>query len=167
MGRAYSRSAVAGVFAASVLFGCQGCLPSDAGNSPPPVVAPRGQPVFKLKDPPAVTVTPKAAAKIREYTVDQPEGGKVHLRIRVVPGGCQGFMQKLDLDPEVTTADQVWESEGVSVVVFKRQLDMLRGALVDFVDEDGKQGFKVENPNFKGEWMAKWQAALEGERDIK
>lgn len=164
MARVHSRVA-AGVLAASVLFSCQGCLPSDADH-PKPTVAPATIPSPR-PDEPVVTVTPKAAAMVRQYAAGQPGGEKLYLRIRVVPGGCQGFMQKLDLDPDVSPADQIWESEGVRVVVFRRQVEMLRGAVVDFGDADGKQGFTVENPNFKGDWMKKWQSALESEKDVK
>ena len=114
-----------------------------------------------------MTVTPKAAAMIHQHAAELPKGSKVYLRLRVVPGGCQGFMHKLDLDADVSADDHVCESGGVSVVVFKRQLEMLRRAQVDFGDDDGKQGFKVENPNFKGEGARNWLAVLEGEKDIK
>lgn len=158
---------IAGAFVAALLLYCQGCLPSDAGNSPSPVAPPSPSPVPKSDVPPAVTVTPKAAAMIQQHTAELPKGSRLYLRVRVVPGGCQGFMHKLDLDSDVSADDHICESGGVGVVAFKRQLEMLRGTQVDFGEEDGKQGFKVENPNFKGEGAKKWLAVLEGEKDIK
>ena len=134
---------IVGIFVAALLLGCQGCSP------------------------PAVTVTPKAAAMVHQYAAEMPKGSKVYLRLRVVPGGCQGFMHKLDLDADVSADDHVCESAGVSVVVFKRQLEMLRRAQVDFGEVDGKRGFQVENPNFEGEGASKWLTVLEGEKDTK
>jgi iron-sulfur cluster assembly accessory protein len=151
--------------AAVVLLGCNENSNSEPrGSSPPaPTVNPGAAPIKS----PAITVTPKAAATIRQLIADQPSGSKLYLRVRVVPGGCQGFMHKLDLDPDVSGEDQVCESAGVSVVTFKRQAEMLSGTQVDFGEENGKQGFKVDNPNFKGESAKRWLAVLEKEKDIK
>src|SRR5947209_169558 len=48
---------------------------------------------------------------------------KVHLRLRVVGGGCSGFTNKLDLDPVVNPKlDELFEFHGIPVVVDKRSL---------------------------------------------
>jgi iron-sulfur cluster assembly accessory protein len=140
--------------AAAVPFAC-----NDRGSKKPDTTP---------DQPPFITVTPKAAATIRQIIAEQLQPPpKVYLRVRVVPGGRQGFMHKVDLDTVVSAEDQVCETAGVSVVTFKRQAEMLRGTQVDFGEENGKRGFKVENPNFTGEWAKKWLAALEKEKDIK
>ena len=100
--------------------------------------------------PSVITVTSKAAATIKKLVADQQLNGPVYLRVRVVPGGCMGFLHKLDLDREKYSDDDLFESAGVNVVVLKRQVEMLRGAEVDYGELDGKPGFKIENPNFKG-----------------
>src|SRR5262249_3434850 len=117
--------------------------------------------------PPLLTLTPKAAAVIHQHVAELRMSGKLHLRVRVIPGGCQGFQHKLDLDPAVSAEDHVCDSGGVSVVVFKRQVEMLRGTQVDYGEESGKHGFKVDNPNFKGDWTKKWLPLLEQETDVK
>jgi Fe-S cluster assembly iron-binding protein IscA len=43
----------------------------------------------------------------------------------------------------------------------------LKGTQVDFGEENGQQGFKVDNPNFKGESAKRWLAILEMEKDVK
>jgi iron-sulfur cluster assembly protein len=98
-------------------------------------------------------VTAEAANAVRQHLADQPELARCYLRLRVVPGGCQGFMHKLDLDPVVSPEDYTFESGGVKVVVLARQIELLRGTTVDFgrSSEGDKVGFKVENPNFMGE----------------
>lgn len=76
---------------------------------------------------------------------------KLYLRLRVVGGGCSGFQNKLDLDPEVNEKlDEVFDMHGVPVVVDKRSLMYLDGAKIDFHDELNRTGFSITNPNAKG-----------------
>jgi len=115
------------------------------------------QPTTGLKDAPTtgpkVVVTPKAASEVRRIMAEQAAGGldeKLHLRLRVVGGGCSGFQHKLDLDPQVNEKlDDVFEIEGVPVVVDKRSALYLDGVVVDFHDDLNKRGFSVENSNAK------------------
>jgi iron-sulfur cluster assembly protein len=77
--------------------------------------------------------------------------GKVHLRMRVVGGGCSGFQHKLDLDPDVNPKlDDVFEFHGIPVVVDRRSLMYLDGVQVDYHDELNRPGFSISNPNAKG-----------------
>ncbi len=87
---------------------------------------------------------------IKQFIAEQPVGTKLYLRLQVLPGGCQGFMHKLDLDPATSSDDCICETAGVRVVVFKRQVETLRGTQIDFGDIDGKQGFKVEKLQRRG-----------------
>lgn len=139
----------------------------DAGPAKSPVPSSSAVEKSAVDEGSLVTVTPKAAATISRLIDDQRMTGKLCLRLRVVPGGCQGFMHKLDLDPDVSHDDYTCESAGVRVVVFKRQIPMLRGVEVDFGEVDGRQGFKIENPNFKGVSAKRWLALLEKEKDVR
>jgi iron-sulfur cluster assembly protein len=120
-----------------------------------------------VTEPPVVSLTAKAAATVRAILAEQGRTGNCVLRVRVVPGGCQGFMHKLDLDPDTFPEDHLCESRGIKVALFKRQLDMLRGTEIDFGQENGQSGFKVESPNFKGAAAAKWIVVLLKEKDVK
>ncbi|MFM8932559.1 MAG: HesB/IscA family protein, partial [Gemmataceae bacterium] len=52
---------------------------------------------------------------------------RVYLRVRVQGGGCSGFQNKLDLDPNYNEKlDQLYEFDGVGVVVDKRSLRLGR-----------------------------------------
>ena len=113
-----------------------------------------------LKDaPPAappLNVTEKAAAEVRRHIaamVEQKEiepDGKLYLRVRVQGGGCSGFQNKLDLDPKFDEkTDHKFEFHGVEVVVDKRSMLYLQGAVVDFHDDLNKRGFTISNPNAK------------------
>ncbi len=102
-----------------------------------------------------LTVTEKAASKVKQIIVEQqPANGaapeKLYLRMRVVGGGCSGFQNKLDLDPQVNDKlDEVYDFHGIQVVVDKRSLMYLEGAVVDYHDELHRQGFSITNPQAK------------------
>jgi len=113
-----------------------------------------------LKDAPSaappITVTEKAAAEVRRHIASMIESkeiesdGKLYLRVRVQGGGCSGFQNKLDLDPKYDEkTDHKFEFHGVEVVVDKRSLLYLAGAVVDFHDDLNKRGFTITNPNAK------------------
>jgi iron-sulfur cluster assembly protein len=152
-------------FALALLVGCSESPAGVQAKSPASAARPLEKPIVTTVQPPLVSVMPKAAARVKEIVAGQGVVETLYLRLRVVPGGCQGFMHKLDLDTVVSPEDYSCESAGVKVVVFQRQKEMLRGAEVDFGEVDGQHGFKVENPNFKGEAAKKWLAILEKEKD--
>lgn len=103
-----------------------------------------------------ITVTEKAAEEVRRAMADVASSGSVeasaplYLRVRVQGGGCSGFQNKLDLDPKYDEkTDHLFEIHGVSIVVDKRSLLYLDGAVIDFHDDLNKRGFTVSNPQAK------------------
>ena len=77
-------------------------------------------------------------------------GGKLYLRVRVQGGGCSGFQNKLDLDAKFDEkTDQKFEFHGIEVVIDKRSMLYLNGAVVDFHDDLNKRGFSITNPQAK------------------
>lgn len=99
---------------------------------------------------PPVVVTERAAAEVKRIVAEQKLEEKLHLRLRVVGGGCSGFQHKLDLDPQVNEKlDETFEIHGVPVVIDKRSLLYIGGATVDFHDDLNKRGFSITNPTAK------------------
>ncbi|HVK18560.1 MAG TPA: iron-sulfur cluster assembly accessory protein [Fimbriiglobus sp.] len=99
---------------------------------------------------PPIELTDKAAAEVRRIVAEQNLPEKLHLRLRVVGGGCSGFQHKLDLDPAVNEKlDETFEIHGVSVVIDKRSLLYMTGVQVDFHDDLNKRGFSITNPSAK------------------
>src|ERR671923_620494 len=101
-----------------------------------------------------ITVTEKAASEVKRIIEDQKKNPgvpeKVYLRMRVVGGGCSGFQNKLDLDPEFNPKlDELFEFHGVPVVVDKRSLMYLNDVTVDFHDDLNRRGFSITNPSAK------------------
>ena len=122
-------------------------------------VAPETQGLGIKDAPPAappLTVTEKAAAEVKRHIADMVErkeiepDGKLYLRVRVQGGGCSGFQNKLDLDAKYDEkTDHKFEFHGIEVVVDKRSLLYLSGAVVDFHDDLNKRGFTITNPQAK------------------
>jgi iron-sulfur cluster insertion protein len=74
----------------------------------------------------------------------------VYLRVSVKGGGCSGFQNKLDLDPNYNPkVDELIEQHGVYIVADRKSLLYIGGATVDFHNELNKRGFSVSNPNAK------------------
>jgi iron-sulfur cluster assembly protein len=92
----------------------------------------------------AVSITDVAAGKIRDL-VAAGEGDQA-LRIAVRGGGCSGFQYALALDA-AKADDNVFEHNGVSVVVDKVSMQFVFGSEVDYVDGLQGAGFTVNNPN--------------------
>jgi iron-sulfur cluster assembly protein len=98
----------------------------------------------------AITLTEKAVSEVKRILGEHGRGAgeKLHLRMRVVGGGCSGFQHKLDLDTKVSASlDQVFEFNGVPVVVDKRSLVYLADVTLDYHDDMNRRGFSFLNPN--------------------
>lgn len=94
-----------------------------------------------------VTLTPSAAAKVREL-IEAEGDTDLALRLAVRPGGCSGFSYEMYFDGQVDETDVVSETDGVRLLVDTESTAMLSGATVDY-KEMGLQGagFAINNPN--------------------
>ncbi len=94
-----------------------------------------------------VTVTPKAAEKLRETMKDEnkdPE--KDALRVYVQGGGCSGFQYGLMIEENAQGAgDKVFESNGIKIFIDPISVNYINGAEIDFDEKGG--GFSIKNPN--------------------
>jgi iron-sulfur cluster assembly protein len=94
-----------------------------------------------------LSLTPAAAAKIRELMAEEPDAGSLVLRVAIQGGGCSGFQYGLGFDSGPAEGDHELELEGVPVVVDPFSAPYLRGAVVDFLTGLQESGFKIDNPN--------------------
>lgn len=102
--------------------------------------------MFNVINKPAVSLTDKAIAKVKEIVEAQGQTD-AGLRIYIAGGGCSGFKYGMALD-QAAADDEVFEFDGLKVLVDSMSFPYLRGASVDYVDDELLgQGFKVENPN--------------------
>jgi iron-sulfur cluster assembly protein len=93
-----------------------------------------------------ITLTPVAAAKVKELLADEPDGESLVLRVAIQGGGCSGFQYGLGFD-SVAEGDVELELEGVPVVVDPFSAPYLRGTTIDFLNSIQESGFKIDNPN--------------------
>jgi iron-sulfur cluster assembly accessory protein len=112
--------------------------------------APSAPPVAPL------AVTEKAAEEVKRVIADMQAsgqieaGGKLYLRVRVQGGGCSGFQNKLDLDAKYDEkTDHKFDFHGIEVVIDKRSMLYLNGAVVDYHTDLNKKGFTITNPQAK------------------
>ncbi len=97
-----------------------------------------------------INVTETAAEKINDLLTEENKVG-AGLRVFVQGGGCSGFQYGLMIDEGEGDADsdQVFEVNGVRLFVDPISLRYLKGAEVDFVDNNAGGGFTIKNPNAK------------------
>jgi iron-sulfur cluster insertion protein len=88
-----------------------------------------------------VSLTPAAAAALKKLLAE--EGAEeMALRISLVGGGCAGYSYDLSFAREPGDDEVALESLGVTLVVDRRALPLLRGLVI------GHEGtFCFENPN--------------------
>jgi iron-sulfur cluster assembly protein len=94
-----------------------------------------------------VTLTERAAEKVRALMADEPAGEAEVLRIAIQGGGCSGFEYALGFDRGAQTGDHELDFHGVKVVVDPFSAPYLQGSTIDFLSGLQESGFKVENPN--------------------
>jgi iron-sulfur cluster assembly accessory protein len=98
------------------------------------------------ESPQPVTLTDKAASKIKELLAQQQDPAEQALRVAVRGGGCSGFQYALAFDAPKED-DHRFENQGVAVVVDKTSMQFVFGSEVDWVDGLQGAGFSVNNPN--------------------
>ena len=91
----------------------------------------------------------ETAAKEIQTLIKQYDNPNLGLRVRVVAGGCSGFSYDLAFDDQIAESDQVFESNGIRVMIDSRSLTHLDGTQLDFVDTMLGRGFTFNNPNAK------------------
>ena len=90
-----------------------------------------------------VTLTEIAAQKVRGFLEGQETAG---LRVGVRGGGCSGFQYALALD-EPKPEDQIYDIDGIKVIVDEASLQYVDGSEVDYTESLMGAGFQVNNPN--------------------
>jgi iron-sulfur cluster assembly protein len=102
------------------------------------------QPV--ITDTPALTITPDAAAKVRELLAERELEGFA-LRVFVQGGGCSGLSYGMGFEENIYPQDTVVETDGVRLVIDPASLSYMQGSEIDYVDSLMGGGFAINNPN--------------------
>ncbi len=94
-----------------------------------------------------IKITDKARNKISALREEEGHSNSHNVRVAVRGGGCSGLMYDLEFDSQIKDGDQVYEDQGVKILVDKRSLLYLLGTTLDFTDGLNGKGFQFINPN--------------------
>ncbi len=97
----------------------------------------------------AISMTEAAASRVRTFLENRGKG--IGLRLGVKTTGCSGMAYVLEFVDELDDGDEVFEHEGVKVIIDAKSLVYLDGTELDYVKEGLNEGFEFNNPNAKGE----------------
>ena len=95
-----------------------------------------------------LSLTSVAASKVKEIMAQQNPAPEA-LRVAVVGGGCSGFSYHMAFENQVNGSDNVYEFEGLKVLVDQMSEMYLDGIEVDYIETLEGAGFKFNNPNVK------------------
>ena len=95
----------------------------------------------------AIMISSAAAGQLNGLLAEQGKAGST-LRVWVAGLGCSGYRYGMGIDEkEPEEGDQIFESNGIRVVVDPQSLSYMDGSTVNWVDEQENSGFAIENPN--------------------
>lgn len=92
-----------------------------------------------------ISFTDNAVAKIKEVLTEENDASLM-FRVFVQGGGCSGFQYGFTLDNEIAEDDQVYEKDGVKMLVDPMSYQYLIGSTVDYVENLTGSQFTIENP---------------------
>jgi len=96
-----------------------------------------------------INITEKAAIKIKEMA-DEEGIGYYIVRAKIIGFGCSGMGNDMYFDDQISDTDEVFELDGVKVVVDFMSMQYLDGSVIDYQDKEFGGGFKFNNPNVTG-----------------
>ncbi len=97
----------------------------------------------------ALTMTANAATHVQKALTQRGKG--VGLRLGVKTNGCSGMAYVLEFADQLEEQDQVFESNGVKIIVDPKSLVYIDGTELDYVRKGLNEGFEFKNPNVKDE----------------
>ena len=97
----------------------------------------------------AVSMTAAAANHVQNFLTKRGKG--IGLRLGVRTTGCSGMAYKLEYADAPATDDNVFEAQGVKLLIDPKSLPYLDGMELDYTREGLNEGFKFNNPNVKDE----------------
>ncbi|HEX4709673.1 iron-sulfur cluster assembly accessory protein [Phenylobacterium sp.] len=104
------------------------------------------QPRVRRERPKVVTLTERAAERVREIMgrAEKPYAG---LRVGVKNGGCAGQEYTLEYAEAAAPLDEVVEDKGVTILVEPKAVLFLVGTVIDYDVNRLASKFTFQNPN--------------------
>ena len=94
-----------------------------------------------------VHISDNAKQRVEQILQDEGKGEDYFVRVSVKSGGCSGLSYDLDFDNNIADSDEVFEDNGMKLVVDKRSVLYLFGTTLDFSRGLNGKGFEFKNPN--------------------
>jgi len=94
-----------------------------------------------------IIVSEKAKDRILELRQEENRTEEENIRVSVKGGGCSGLMYDLGFDNSTSDSDNVFEDNGVKIIVDRKSLLYLAGTTLEFSDGLNGKGFQFVNPN--------------------
>ncbi len=96
-----------------------------------------------------ISITETAAKHVAQQLASRGRG--LGIRVGVTTTGCSGMAYVLEFADKLEVGDQVFEDQGVKIIVDPKSLVYIDGTEMDFVKHGVNEGFEFKNPNAKGE----------------
>lgn len=95
-----------------------------------------------------VNFTEKAAEKVSEL-IQEDGNSNLKLRVCIESGGCSGLQYGFEFDENTREDDDVYVTNGVSLLVGSESQEFLAGATIDYIEDIEGERFVIDNPNAK------------------
>lgn len=96
-----------------------------------------------------IKVTDAAAVRAKSFL--DSRGSGLGLRLGVKTTGCSGLAYVLEFVDGLNPGDEMFEDNGVNIIIDGKSMAYLDGTELDFGKEGLNEGFQFNNPNANGE----------------
>ncbi|MFC4821165.1 HesB/IscA family protein [Dokdonella ginsengisoli] len=97
----------------------------------------------------AIQLTSAARQRMQDFLAREPSA--VGVRFGIKRTGCSGFGYTVDIANVVAENDQVFEQDGLQILVDRKALPFVDGTEIDFQRQGLNASFVFRNPNATGE----------------
>lgn len=94
-----------------------------------------------------VQFTESAIRRLQAVLAKHGNAPELRIRVGVRGGGCSGLSYVLDVDARITNKDELYEVEGLPVVIDRKSRQFLEGTVLDYSFQNLLAGFVFHNPN--------------------
>ncbi|HEX7870391.1 MAG TPA: iron-sulfur cluster assembly accessory protein [Chryseobacterium sp.] len=95
-----------------------------------------------------IKVSDQAKVKaVQLMTEDGFNPAEDYIRVGVKSGGCSGLEYMLGFDNKQNETDQIFEDNGIKIVVEKKSILYLAGTILEYSGGLNGKGFIFNNPN--------------------
>lgn len=97
----------------------------------------------------AFQITPAARQRMTEFL--QRDDAALGVRFGARRTGCSGFAYVVDMASEIGANDNVFDDDGLRIVVDRKWLPFIDGTEIDYARQGINSAFVFRNPNATGE----------------